>query len=257
MFKNLDLNKELIWITLINYGYINYTKNFLKSMERANIQFKLIVYCIDEQTYNELSKNEQCICLRADFLKKKLSSDMKSWGKIEYKQIVFAKLDAILYTLQNTYDIGIQNIGYIDTDIYLFSDPSTIMLKELEENKDINIFSQCDEYENKCSNNKKCKNICSGVIVFRNKKELYNLFEYTEQDIMKYLSDQHYLAALLNTNNIPSYTIDKSIMPNGAYYKNLRKEKIQFELSNCLIHFNYMVGNDKENAMKLQGLWII
>ena len=49
---------------------------------------------------------------------------MKCWGDIEYKRLVFAKLDAILYTLKNTYDAGVKVVGYIDRDIFLFKDPS-------------------------------------------------------------------------------------------------------------------------------------
>ncbi len=40
------------WITLINQGYIEYTRNFLKSMDVYSSHFPLIIYCLDEVTMN-------------------------------------------------------------------------------------------------------------------------------------------------------------------------------------------------------------
>ena len=47
-------NQELVWITLMNEAYIEYTKNFLESMKRASCSFILIVYYVDESVYKEL-----------------------------------------------------------------------------------------------------------------------------------------------------------------------------------------------------------
>ena len=91
MEKILDLDKCLIWITLINYGYIEYTKNFLKSMEISKSIFKLVVFCIDKESFNELQKYERCIPIFTDFLKNRnLVSEFNSWGTREYKKICFA-----------------------------------------------------------------------------------------------------------------------------------------------------------------------
>lgn len=251
-----DLPKSLIWITLINYGYINYTKNFLKSMEKSKSTFKLIVFCIDTQTYEELKNCDNCICLHTDFLYDRgLASDFKVWEEKDYKKIVFAKLDVILYTLKNTYDMGIEAVGYIDTDIVLFSDPTIIMLEAMNQNKDINIFSQCDEGGKTCSNKIDCQNICSGVIVFRNNKSLYHIFEYTSEDINKFCTDQHFLTSNLKKLNIICLTIDKNIFLNGSYF-HINHSNI-FPDSACLIHFNYMVGNQKQRKMIEQNVWYI
>ncbi len=32
-------NLDILWITLINFGYVDYAKNFLKSMELSNVTF--------------------------------------------------------------------------------------------------------------------------------------------------------------------------------------------------------------------------
>jgi hypothetical protein len=255
-FESIE-NKDILWITLINYGYLHYTKNFMKSMELRNINLQLYVFCLDDQTYNELKEHKQCKCIKADFLKSKYSTEMKHWGDLEYKRIVFAKLDAILYTLQKTYEMGVKNIGYIDTDIVLFSDPSIIMMDKVHRHPKIDVFSQCDEEGTQCSSHSNCKNICSGVIVFRNKPSLYSLFEYKEQDIKHNASDQHFLRQQFKNQSIQYMTIEKSIMPNGSYYPDFKKKKIVFPQSVCLVHYNWMIGNEKIETMKMHNVWYI
>lgn len=253
------LNKKLIWITMINSGYVPYAKNFMKSMEKANVSFKLVVFCLDKQAFDQLQGIEQCICVLVDFLHSDFSSDFKKWAEVEYKQIVFAKLDIILHALKTTYSKGVEAIGYIDTDIFLFSDPTAIMLREMELNADVNIFCQCDEYMQECSNKtskNSCKNVCSGVIVFRNKPEIYHLFKYDNDDVLREHGDQQMLLTSLQKYNIPFHTIDNNIMPNGSYYP-IQFKKIPFNSTTCLIHFNYLQGHEKERIMRMQGLWLI
>lgn len=256
MLKDYDLNKDLIWITFINYGYIDYTNNFLKSMKKNNINFKLIVFCNDDKTYNELVTNPQCICMKTDFLKTQFPPGMTSWGQQDYKRLVFAKLDVILYTLKETYDMGVKSVGYIDTDIFLFSDPTPIMLDAMTTYKETLVFSQCDETGLSCSNPVKCSNICSGVIVFRNIPELYSLFDYKKEDIDLYSGDQQYLTVIFEKNNIARRTIPRKQMPNGAYFSSMRRP-IKIEPDVCLLHFNYMIGHQKRDCMRIQGLWLL
>jgi len=255
---NLDFNESFIWITLINHGYINYCKNFLKSMELTKCNFKLIVYCIDIEDIEELKKFKNCISLDASvFLKFKMSSDLKGWLDKEYIRITFAKLDAILYTLKTTYDKGITEVGYIDTDIILFSDPTVVILEAIQKYKDTNLFFQCDENTDFCSNKLKCDNICSGVAVYKNLKEMYHIFEYEENDLNIFVAgDQSYLLYKIKKYNIPYVTIEKDIFINGSYEGGLGNRICKkFPEKACLVHFNYIVGSGKENVMKLYNVW--
>lgn len=131
-------------------------------------------------------------------MKYKLTSEMKGFFDMEYKQIVSSKLDVIKYALQN---LGVEAVGYIDTDIVLFSDPSVIMLSKMKQHPDIDIFCQCDEEGTKCMDVRHCRNICSGVIVFRNKKELYKIFDYKLHNMVASHTDQHYLTKYFILNN--------------------------------------------------------
>jgi hypothetical protein len=156
-----DNNNKLIWITMINYGYINYAKNFLKSMEVANVNFKLIIYCIDyEKIIEELKdfSDRNYVCIDANIFMKQtanVSSEFKTWADIEYKKIVFCKLDAIKYTLINNKNCKL--VGYIDTDIIVLSDPTKVILEYDNRHPNVIVFGQCDEVV-KCSNIFNCPN---------------------------------------------------------------------------------------------------
>jgi hypothetical protein len=261
--QQLIFNQSLIWITMINYGYINFTKNFLESMKIFKSKFKLIIYCIDQQSIDALKDYDYCICINAKvFLKyDNLPSELQSWNDINYKKITFSKLDCILYTLKLLSKINVTSIGYIDTDIVVLSDPTNIILKILEENIDIKIFAQCDEqYINcpsgNCNNKYNCRNICSGIIIFRNVEDIYHIFEYDENDIQKFSGDQDLIRHKVFKYKIPNLSLDKKIFLNGVY-PGLNNKIITFPNTTCLIHFNYIVGKDKEQKMKDKKFWFI
>ena len=245
--------KNLIWITMINNGYLHYTKNFLESMKKSNCSFTLVVYCIDSDLIQSLKGYDNCVCIDMNVcVKMNLSSDLKSWGDIDYKRITFAKLDVIKYTLQNS---SATYIGYIDTDIVLFTDPSKLVLDTFAMNTALDMVFQCDENRGTCSNKHRCCNVCTGVAVFKNSSNLYSLLEYNESDVYTYPSDQHYInnSKLCNSKFVYE-TISQLVFLNGY---------ILFQCGSDipngaqLIHFNYMIGNEKMFKMRMMNMWYI
>ena len=259
--------QELVWITLINDGYVDFTKNFLISMKLCATQFKLIVYCLDQASFDKITQlgfRRVCFPVKAvdTFLPKNHSitytPNFTYWYQMQYKQIVFAKLDALKYTMQQMSPLGIKNVGFIDMDIWLFKDPTPFILKEVNnlQNADKAVFMQCDENNAKCTNRAVCANMCTGLIVFRNSNiDALNLFNYTANDIKTFSSDQEFLNLKFKKQHISTLTVDKSLFLNGASVPHLKKKKVGFSKESCLIHFNYMIGDAKRTAMKLQGLW--
>lgn len=247
----------IVWITLINQGYVRFTKNFLESMKRNNCIFPLIVYCLDNESENEL-KGYNVTCISATpFMKGKMSNSLTIWKSTDYKRIVFSKLDAIKYTLDLPQYKNF-SVGYIDTDIILFRDPTPIMLKALSDNPGVIAVSQCDEDKLQCSNPSKCPNICSGVIVFRQSFITKPLLNYSERDIIMNLTDQHFLCGQFNKLNISYMTINKNIFMNG-YFPGVRNDGciLQIPEEAILLHYNYMVGSFKEDFMKKNNMWYI
>jgi hypothetical protein len=253
----------MIWITLINYGYINYTKNFLKSIKKANIDFKLHIYCFNYQEcldelnkFKELNDYDNFVCIDANnFITEKMTSELCCWSKMDYKKIVFCKLDAIKYALENNPDI---DVGYIDMDIVLFSDPTKVILEYMDKYPNVDIFGQCDEPGIECLRPTNCSNMCSGVIVFRNKPELYDIFNYDVKDLSRFMGDQDFIGMHRKMRNIKSITIDRRIFLNGTF-PGIKNDDIIFQKpkTTSLIHFNWMIGNKKESRMKKLNMWFI
>ena len=256
IYFNSIFGKPIVWITLINYGYIEYTKNFLKSMEKNNCSFKLIVYCLDKEIIEELSEYKNAICFDASFIKESTQSNLTEWFSTDYRKIVFSKLDAIKYTINICNRYGIWSVGYIDTDIIVFKDPTQIILDNMNYNHDTLIFSQCDEDSRECSNPSGCPHICTGVIVFRTGSIDTSIFDYSSEDLIKYNSDQDYLVDILRKKQIKRLTISKNIFLNGAY-PGVKNGSLILPPSACLLHYNYMNGNEKQNCMKKNGMWYL
>jgi hypothetical protein len=243
---------KVIWFTMINKGYVDYTKNFLKSMKKSGCKFKLIVYCLDTQAMDDLKDYDNCECIKFD-MKKSMSTNMSKWATKEYKQIVFAKVDAMQKTLQKYPD---KPVGYIDTDIVLVSDPTPIILDSMQKHPDVDIFAQCDESAPQCKNHSDCPSICSGVIVFR-KPLPDHIFKYTNEDINKFQGDQDFLLDKFNTNGIKTLTIDKNVFLNGSYEGIQSGSPVTLPKKACLVHFNWMVGDQKVKRMKEQEMWYL
>ena len=230
--------------------------NFLESMKRHKCTFSLIVYCLDDGIIHAFDKYPNVQCISANpFMRRQMNMQLTTWNTIDYKRIVFSKLDAINYTMDLPQYKDFL-IGYIDTDIILFKNPTDIILKEFEENPEALVVSQCDEDTDQCSNFSQCPNICSGVIVFKQSSIIRSLLKYVEWDIVENLTDQHYLSKKMKGMNYR--TIDKNIFVNGFYpgVKDYTKTLMLSKDAN-LLHYNYMVGSFKETYMKKNGMWYI
>lgn len=259
-YFNSIFGQPLVWITLINYGYINYTKNFLKSMEINSCRFKLIVYCLDKKTMEELKDYDNALCFDASyFTREDISSDLSDFSSINFKKICFLKLDAIKYTLELCNKYGIWAVGYIDTDVILFKNPTDIIIRTMVSDKNISVIGQCDEdfYKHKCSNPRGCPHMCAGIMVFRTGSIDFSIFNYSNEDIEMYNNnDQEYLNSyIFIKHNIQRITIPKDVFLNGAYPG--IKENLIIPETACLIHYNYMIGSEKEFFMKKNGMWYL
>jgi len=262
-----DIEFKMKWITMINSGYINFTRNFLLSMKIHNCIFDLIIYCIDDESMNAFSDfpNVKCIDIR-DFLKNNLNSKLSNWLSLDYKKIVYAKLDCIKHALSVYKD---NYIGFIDTDIIVLKDPTYTVMNTFRLYPESIFVSQCDEATSECTNIHNCKNLCSGIIVFKNVDTVNILLEYTDREINTYNGNQAYIRDNTIKYNIPHVTISKNIFLNGTYpgvcgnlYINGKRvgfntEPLIVPESAELIHYNYLYNDKKETHMKKNNMWYV
>ena len=50
------MENKLESITFTNYGYLDFTLNLLKSIEKNEVDLELSIYCTDIKSFNELER---------------------------------------------------------------------------------------------------------------------------------------------------------------------------------------------------------
>ena len=245
---------DIKWVTIINAGYVDFTKNFIESMKLNDCMFPLTVYCTDQESIDAL-KDYPVTCVDArPFLKFTMTDTLSIWQTIDYKRLVFAKLDSINYALKqfpNSY------IGYIDMDIIMLKDPTKTIINTFKRNPTAIFVSQCDEPTPQCSNPDNCQHFCSGVIVFKNVDIVSKLVNYTPHDVIALSGDQHFLLNMANAYNVKHITIDKNIFLNGKYPGVNDDTLLHVPRQAELIHYNYLIGDKKVIFMKKNKMWYL
>lgn len=256
MFEQFK-DQEIVWITMINLAYTDFTKNFLESMKRSNCTFTFIVYCIDDEIMEVLKSYTNCVCISLKcFLKTAPVSGAVQYGQKDWPVLQYCKLDAMLHARQCLREYNVKYVGYLDTDVVLFTDPTVVALNYIREHPSCDFIMQCDEQKQECSNKTKCPRFCAGVMIMQTREEIDYVFKYTEDDFLRNPNDQAFLNNNFKKSKTIQYcTIDKEIFMNGAY-------KFAWNLpvspNSCLLHFNYIQGNDrKKNKMKKMNMWYL
>jgi len=245
---------RITWVTIINAGYVDFTKNFIESMKLNKCIFPLTVYCTDQESIDAL-KGYPVTCVDArPFLKFTMTNALSTWQTIDYKRLVFAKLDSIKYALK---EFPESYIGYIDMDIVMLKDPTETIIQTFKKNPTAIFVSQCDEPTPQCSNLNNCQHFCSGVIVFKNVDIVNKLVDYTTNDVIALSGDQHYLLNMANKYNVKHITVDKNIFLNGKYPGVNDDTPLELPSGAELIHYNYLVGDKKITFMKKNNMWYL
>lgn len=222
----------LIVITYINYGYFDYLHNFIKNMQMLNITWKLCVVCIDKESV-QLCNNHNIDCV---YLQLNKSLEFAKWNTDSFTDITYAKLDVITHVLNYK---NVKNILYVDTDIWIYKD-FVPYLKQLPHH---NLYMQSDcnkknQYDN---------NACTGFMYISNNISTRTLFKYNNEN--KHSSDQYYVNQKRKHLKIPSIQLDRTLFPNGIYIHDVPPNAF-------ILHYNYIVGNNKRICMKENNHWL-
>jgi hypothetical protein len=252
--SELPTNKSpILWITLANNGYAEYVLNFAKSMSSIGVDFQLVVFCSDAELGERLAGVPQLVTIDArPYLPHSLSTALSTWSQSDYIRITFAKIDVMRIACES----GVPFVGYIDTDIVLTRDPTETALKAFEADPSVQVVAQCGE-GGYCSDIARCSELCTGVMVFRNSEELRGHLCYTEGDVSGHSCDQVYLTSVFHSAGVKTLTIHKDIWVNGGPYGPIYTPSVPKPADAELYHFNFLVGNEKREAMKRFDMWFL
>ena len=227
---------DIAFITLTNTGYIEYTENCLQSLKEIGSTLNLKCYCIGKKGYEYLnSKKYNCFLIDEEE-----NSNFQIFRQGNWSNIVFNKF-AIIYENLLKY----KYVCITDGDI-VFENAN--FLQYLLENIELNELLIQTEYIDE-------KNyvLCSGFMFIKSNSNTLNFFnpKYIEhkKDTIGW-GDQIYVNN--NKHKLKYKMLPIELFPNGNYYyKNFNR------LNPYLIHFNWIIGNEKKEKMLNYGKWYL
>ena len=222
------------FITLTNSGYINYTLNCLKSLEKINTKINLQCYCIGVDGYNNLKNNGY----ECNLIDDEINSTFQTFRKDNWSNITYYKFEIIYENLLN-YEYVCITDGDIVYENNCFID---FLLQNIEKN-DMLIQSEGLEHQDLCSGFMFIKSNETTRLIFDPK----NVEKY--KNILKW-DDQVYINNI--RHKLKYKRLPLSLFPTGKYYYNYSNN-----IKPYLIHFNWIEGHEKKQRMIKYNKWYI
>ena len=228
-----DLMNDFSFITLSSSGYIKYTLNCLRSLKKLNMN--LHSYVVGKEGYDKLKeKGYRCTLIEDESLSHFHHYNCKTWS-----DITFHKFDIIYKNL-----LRYKYVLFTDGDI-VFEKPFLDYLRSMG---DYEMLVQSEGTGDKA--------LCSGFMYIKSTETTLSLFNPANVEKHKIMNpyrngknwnDQWYLNDVKEKCHYTKLPLD--LFPNGKHYYE------HHNLDPYLIHFNWVVGDEKETRMKKYGKW--
>lgn len=248
-FKNVDYSIVLFFTE----NLCEEAKNCIKSLEKIGLKNKVVVYALDNNSY-QCSKNENVITKFKNLNLKKEASH----GTKDFYEITFQKLLVIEEELSNN-----KIVIYSDTDIVYLKDIRDDIDKFINSNYDIMFQSDTKTWENI-----EKKNLCTGFMFFKSNNRVMNCIKYA-QKLMKDNwnnrewdkgsggADQKAMNIAIKKNKLNIGLLDSKDYVNGFRYFN-NTNTVYKDYKPKIIHNNWIKGLDnKVKRFKKHNLWFI
>jgi hypothetical protein len=237
------INNNTIYFTVTNQGYLEYTINMLKSLNRFNIDRKLLVVCLDSISNDYFKSNGYF----THFIDLNLTT-FSEFGTDGFAKCCYIKIFLIYKFLEMGY-----NVFYTDGDIFYTKNPLDELLLLNNESGDMWI-------QNDTMDDSNTSWVCAGFMYVRsneNTKRYFNIdipeFPERYNQFTKHTCDQHYLNIYIKPYlDVKIFPLNK--FPNGNYFYNSSDRIIE---TMVMIHFNWIVGHEKKDRMKKYNMWLV
>ena len=238
----MGLSKETKYVTLTNKGYIEYTHNLVESIKENGVDLDLVVYSLDEISFEYFSKKNiqtKLINVASEDLD---ISNFELQNSPDFYKIVYFKFFCINDLLKS-----FQFVHFLDGDIVVKKDFTKNIL---DYSDGLDLLAQ----NNKSPHDNNFDEINSGFMLFQSNKKVMkhiNPNRFSLKKFSKYkFHDQTYINNIKSKLNYELLNLDD--FPNGAHYKEFKKEIDPF-----IIHYNYILGHEKKNQMISDNHWYL
>jgi len=236
------------------------TWNLWLHCKRICVPWQLLIVCLDKEShrfFQTIANIPSVLLPSVDLQLRGDTTKVSSYGSGDFNRITREKLSVYTWMLEKEFTYYL----YLDSDIVLFRNPMPYLQTILSpENY---LWFQCDEHgegEYTCKGSGLCTNICTGVIAFykdeSTKSKLMSMVKHNDTlwKTCKDNNDQEYIQKTIALESIPFRTLDRQLFPNGLF---LGKDHWRTLDAPHLLHFNFIVGGNKERVIKSKGFWLV
>ncbi len=235
-----------IVFTITSNGYKDFTHNLWTNIRQRQFPWSLRILCLDSASYEYFSNIGATDLVYFSSSTGAAQQRPAIFGSSAFKQLVAKKISAL-----NDLSRQCRRLIYLDSDIYLYKDPIPRLLELLGENP---LWFQCDEGAvGECGGGgrNRCPNACTGLIAIDCERvRTAELFELERSTWLQAQTDQDYLNERMRKLSIEFKTLPRTEFPNGVWRRSLPADAY-------LLHFNYLLGNVKQQVMREAGAWIL
>ena len=248
---NGDIYDGSLIFTITSDGYKYLTWNLWLTLQRLNVSWRLCILCLDRESYRFLQTIAMIPCHLYEGPKINHKSPLP-YGTDQFKRLVAMKINALRELSQIP---TIKNLIYLDSDITVFTDPLPPLKEYLFDEP---LWFQCDEAYNGgvCANHDHCPAPCTGIIAMRlegQRETFKRLYTIVGDEWSKSDTDQDYIQRRLISEDIEYRTLNRGQFPNGTFIPG----DIYKASAPCLLHFNFIIGQGKQQTMKRLGYWYV
>jgi len=232
-YNTIQKRKDISFMTYTNFGYIDYTKNLILSLEKCNFPLQLIVYCVDQKSYDILREFNEYIILKLLLDEDNQNENFVKLYKEGWDKMMISKLKAIRKELYLS-----DYVFYTDSDIVF---ENNFCIQYLLDNLYDNDMLLQNNYNHE---------FCAGFMFIKSNDVTRGIFETKNIDMEKFICDQPYLNS--QRGKMKYKVLPLELFPVGGFYYKYHQTMKPF-----IIHFNWMTGNDKITKMHAYHKWHI
>jgi len=226
-------------VTFSSKGYIPITQNLFESIKQNKVDLEIELYALDEETFNFFDNKYDKVAVTKEIFFSAENS-LFNYFDDKFGEIMLKKFHIIYSALKKS-----EYVLYLDGDIVVKKNIVNY-LQNFIGNSDI-VF-QNDKRPSKPNQ----INLCAGFMFIKSNKKTLKFFDPKKMPIKKIVGykthDQTHINKSKAKFNYKVLPLD--LFPNGPHYYNNK-------LDPAIIHFNYLVGENKIQEIKKYQEWYV
>ena len=242
------INGTTVMVAMTNAGYVDYTANLYRSLERLGMEAGLLIFCLNSWAKERLAKMGIASLLLNDG---EYSAEfMDQHTKRAFAVICAAKLRIVHLLLSKGYDVV-----FTDGDVVFLRDPLPVVQAQIEAHKVDAIF-MCDsetvEMEPRINSGFYWMRSTPKTVELYDPQRVASIYNLQKDVGTRIIGDQNYIKSNIVRDRIPYAILPLPLFANGAYWMSNADD---VEAQAYLVHFTHIKGHDKRARMQARGLW--